>query len=125
MNEEHQYIKEILETKFDAFAELLKSELGHLKEEVKKIELNLETHRSTSDEETVKMEQSIVRIHLRIDSLEERLKKAETPAKPNRLEQIKTAAISWAVPILMISIVWLIGSGTIEKFIDFILHLNK
>jgi len=104
---------------------LLKSELGHLKEEVKKIELNLETHRSTSDEETVKMEQSIVRIHLRIDSLEERLKKAETPAKPNRLEQIKTAAISWAVPILMISIVWLIGSGTIEKFIDFILHLNK
>ena len=123
--EEQLYIKEILETKFDAFTEILKSELGHLKDEVKKIEANLEAHVCQDDEETAEMRASIVRIHGRIDGLEERLKNAEQPKKLKFWERVGTKVLDWAVPFVMLAILWLLSSGTLGAFVTYFLHAPK
>lgn len=114
---------DLLESKLTGFAELLRSELRYLKDDVKKIEDTLEAHVCRDGEETMELRQSIVRIHGRIDTIEARLKTVEEPKKLDPWGIIKTKALEWVAPTLIVFAFWFIFSGSAQSFFSFLLKL--
>ena len=131
MTEDNNYLKELLETRLDSIAELHKQELGsiaellrseltYLRVEVKKIEDSLDAHACQNEEINVEFRASVVRIHSRIDILEKRLEAAETPRKANAWDVIWTSALMAVPYIVGAFLIWILTSGALVSFLNFL-----
>ena len=105
---DYEHLEKLLDEKLNGFLTLLKLELGRVKEEVSEIADELGHHQNSNEELEKMMRESIARVHTRIDALE----------KPNFGKLITIKAVEWAVPMVMLFILWVISNGTLFQFFE-------
>ena len=103
-------------TKLDAITQLLKQELEVLKKEIDRLENRLELNTCADSDESKDNRETVIRLHNRLDKIEDRLTIVEKPKKLAVREIIKTKAIEWSVPITFAFIFFLLYSGALTSF---------
>ena len=147
MNDEQQYIKEILEVKLEALAKLLGDKLDHFYAEVRKIEEGMQAHVGQNEEANMEFRESVRRLHSRIDlfenlkeevrdlrvqvaseikELQGRVTVAEAPKKLKPLELALSSVYKSAPWAIFFSLLWFFTSGAAGQFATFLVqHLPK
>ena len=114
---DYEHLEKLLDSKLDGFLTLLKIELSNVKKEVAEIADELSSHQNSNEDLEKMFRESLVRVHTRIDGIDDKIEALTRPKKLRPIEIMKLKAIEWTVPFGLGFILWIVASGSFLEFL--------